>query len=50
MNAYIENRQDHLYTRVHHDPMIQRYILSYVTGHSKLAHSDWLIVIGFNHH
>ena len=42
MNAYIENRQGHLYTRVHHHPTIQRYTLPYVTGHSKLAHSDWL--------
>ena len=42
MNAYIENRQGHLCTRVHHDPTIQRYTLSYVTGHSKLAYRDWL--------
>ena len=40
MNVYIENRHGHLYTRVHHDPTIQRCTLPYVTGHSKLAHSD----------
>ena len=40
MNAYIENRQGYLYTRVHDDPTIQRCTLPYVTGHSKSAHSD----------
>ena len=40
MNVYIENRHSHLYTRVHDDPTIQRCPLPYVTGHSKLAHSD----------
>ena len=42
MKAYTENRHGHLYNRVHHDAMIQRYTLSYVTGHSRLAHNDWL--------
>ena len=40
MNAYIENRQGHVYTRVHHQPTIQLYALPYVKGHSQLAHSD----------
>ena len=40
MNAYIENRHGHFCTRVHDDPTIQRCTLPYVTGHSKLAHSD----------
>ncbi|CAF1285263.1 unnamed protein product [Rotaria sp. Silwood1] len=42
LNAYIENRQGQLYTRVHHDSNMQRYILPYVIGHTKSSHSDWL--------
>ncbi|UJR34546.1 hypothetical protein I4U23_027323 [Adineta vaga] len=41
-NAYIENRKGELYTKVYHDPMIPRYTLPYVVGHSKVRHSDWL--------
>ncbi|CAF3677425.1 unnamed protein product [Rotaria sp. Silwood1] len=42
MNAYLENRQGQLYSRVHYDPNIPRYTLPYVIGHSKSAYSDWL--------
>ena len=41
LNAYIENRQGQLYSRVYHHPIIQSYTLPYVVGHSKLAHSNW---------
>ena len=42
LNAYIENRQGQLYSRVIHNPTIQAYTLPYVVGHPKLKHSDWL--------
>ncbi|CAF3740877.1 unnamed protein product [Rotaria sp. Silwood1] len=42
LNAYIENRQGQLFTRVHYDPNIPRYILPYVIRHAKSAISDWL--------
>ncbi|CAF3826272.1 unnamed protein product [Rotaria sp. Silwood1] len=42
LNAYIENREGQLYTRVHIDTNIPRYTLPYVTGCSKSAYSDWL--------
>ena len=42
LNAYIENQNGQLYSRVYHDPSSQSYMLPYVTGHSKLKHSDWL--------
>ncbi|CAF2104345.1 unnamed protein product [Rotaria magnacalcarata] len=42
LNAYIENRQGKLFSRIYHDPTIQSYTLPYVVGHSKLAHSKWL--------
>ncbi|CAF1279138.1 unnamed protein product [Rotaria sordida] len=41
-NAYIQNRQGQLYTRLHYDSNMPRYTLPYVMGHSKSAHSDWL--------
>ncbi|CAF1541683.1 unnamed protein product [Adineta ricciae] len=41
-NAYIENRRGELYTRVYHDPTALRYTMSYVVGHSKVQHSEWL--------
>ena len=42
MNAFLENRDGRLCSRVFHHPTIQRYTLPYVLGHSKVAHSDWL--------
>ncbi|CAF3497171.1 unnamed protein product, partial [Rotaria socialis] len=30
-----------LFTRVYHHPILPRYTLPYVVGHSKLAHGDW---------
>ncbi|UJR12579.1 hypothetical protein I4U23_016755 [Adineta vaga] len=39
LNVYLENQQGQLYSRVYHDPTIQRYTLPYVVGHSKLQHS-----------
>jgi hypothetical protein len=42
LNAFIDNRQGQLYSRVYHHPVIQDYTLPYVVGHSKLQHSDWL--------
>ncbi|CAF2819302.1 unnamed protein product [Rotaria sp. Silwood2] len=42
LNAYIENRQGQLYTRLHYDTNMPRYTLPYVTGHSKSSYSNWL--------
>ena len=42
LNAYIENQNGQLYTRVFHDPAMQGYTLPYVSGHAKWNHSDWL--------
>lgn len=43
LNASVENEGGKLYTRVfHHPTTIQRYTLPYVSGHSKVSHSDWL--------
>ena len=42
LNVLVENRKGQLYTRVYHDPTIQKYRLPYVINHSKLAHSNWL--------
>ncbi|CAF3802382.1 unnamed protein product [Rotaria sp. Silwood1] len=42
LNIYLENRQGHLYSRIHYDPNSQRYILLYVTSHAKSTYSDWL--------
>ncbi|CAF2793105.1 unnamed protein product [Rotaria sp. Silwood2] len=44
LNAYIENRQGQLYSRVHHDFNMPRYILPYVTGHTKSCHSGHLFL------
>ena len=41
LNAYIENRNGILYTRVYHDPFKQPFLLPYVTGHPRLAHRQW---------
>ena len=42
LNAHIENRNGVLYSRVYHDPNMQKYTLPYAIGHSKVAHSHWL--------
>ena len=42
LNAYIENRKGNLYTRVHHNPLLQPFLLPYVTGHPRLIHRQWL--------
>ena len=41
-NAYLDNRQGQLYTRVYHDPSLQAYTLPYVVGHPKVKYGDWL--------
>ena len=44
LNAHIENVKGsggRLYTRVYHDPTIQRYILPYVHGHARLIYRQW---------
>ncbi|CAF3392411.1 unnamed protein product [Rotaria socialis] len=42
LNAYIENRQGQLFTRVYHHSNLQRYTLPYVLHHSEVEHSNWL--------
>ena len=42
LNAYVENQHGRLYSRVDHDPNIQRYTLPYAIGDVKVAHSHWL--------
>ena len=42
LNAYIENRNGTLYSRVYYDPNIQKYTLPYVIGDTTAAHSHWL--------
>jgi hypothetical protein len=42
LNAYIENRKDVLYSRVHRDPFLQPFLLPYATGHPRLIHRQWL--------
>ncbi len=42
LNAQIENQNAKFYSRVYHDPNVQKYTLPYVIGDSKLAHSHWL--------
>ncbi|CAM4944583.1 unnamed protein product [Rotaria socialis] len=41
LNAFVENQNGELFTRVDHHPILPRYTLPYVVGHSKLAHGDW---------
>ena len=41
LDAHIENRKGSLYTRVHHDPNEQRFILPYAIGHPRLLHRQW---------
>ncbi|CAF2234943.1 unnamed protein product, partial [Rotaria magnacalcarata] len=38
LNAFVENQNGELFTRVYHHPILPRYTLPYVVGHSKLAH------------
>ena len=42
IDAWIENRNGTLYSRVHHDPNCQKCTLPCVIGHAKLAHTHWL--------
>jgi hypothetical protein len=42
LNAFIENQNGQLYSRVYHDVSIQAYTLPYVMGHSKVEYSYWL--------
>lgn len=41
-NAFIENCEGKLSTRIYHHPFLQRYTLPYQFQHSKLEHGDWL--------
>lgn len=42
LQVYIENRQGVLYTRVYHDPLVQKYTLPFVNRHTYVEHSHWL--------
>ncbi|CAF4086121.1 unnamed protein product [Rotaria sordida] len=42
LDAYIENQNGILYTRVDHDSTLQKYTLPYVIGNAKAKHSHWL--------
>ncbi|CAF1478396.1 unnamed protein product [Adineta steineri] len=41
LDAYIENRNGKLYTRVYHDPMKQFFLLPYTPNHPRLLHRQW---------
>jgi hypothetical protein len=41
LNVQIENQNGTFYSRVYHDPNVQKYTLPYVIGDSKLVHSHW---------
>ena len=42
LDAYIENKEGILYSRVNHDHEAQSYTLPYAFGNSKAVHSHWL--------
>jgi hypothetical protein len=41
LGAHVENRKSTLYTRVHHDPYAQPFLLPYAVGHPRLVHRQW---------
>ncbi|CAF3247439.1 unnamed protein product, partial [Rotaria sp. Silwood2] len=42
LHAFIENQKGHLYTRVYHDSISQRFLLPYIADHPRLFHRQWL--------
>ncbi|CAF4619371.1 unnamed protein product [Rotaria socialis] len=42
LNAFVQNQNGKLFSRIYRHPLIQGYSLPYEVGHAKLAHSDWL--------
>ncbi|CAF5222102.1 unnamed protein product, partial [Rotaria magnacalcarata] len=42
LNAFVENQNDNLFSRIYRHPFIQGYSLPYEVGNTKLVHSDWL--------
>ncbi|CAF2186794.1 unnamed protein product [Rotaria magnacalcarata] len=42
LNAFVQNQNGNLFSRIYRHPLIQDYSLSYEVGHAKLVHSDWL--------
>ncbi|CAF4673141.1 unnamed protein product, partial [Rotaria socialis] len=42
LNAFVQNQNGDLFSRIHRHPLIQGYSLPYEVGHAKLVHSDWL--------
>ena len=41
LGAHVENLKSTLYTRVHHDPYTQPFLLPYAVGHPRLIHRRW---------
>ena len=41
LNAYIENQNGHLHTRVYHNPSKQLFLLPYASEHPRLTHRQW---------
>ncbi|CAF4866958.1 unnamed protein product, partial [Rotaria magnacalcarata] len=41
LNAFVENQNGNLFSRIYRHPLIQGYSLPYEVGHVKLVHSDW---------
>ncbi|CAF4330785.1 unnamed protein product [Rotaria sp. Silwood2] len=42
LNTFIENQEGQFYSRIYHHPVLPRFTLPYIVGHSKSGHSDWL--------
>ncbi|CAF5117651.1 unnamed protein product, partial [Rotaria magnacalcarata] len=42
LNAFVQNQNGNLFSRIYRHPLIQGYSLPYEVGHAKLVHSDWL--------
>lgn len=41
MNVYIENQANRLYTKVHHDPQQEPFVLPYAIGNPRSIHRQW---------
>ncbi|CAM4844330.1 unnamed protein product [Rotaria magnacalcarata] len=42
LNAFVQNQNGNLFSRIYRHPLIQGYSLPYEVGHAKLVHSDSL--------
>ncbi|CAF4348468.1 unnamed protein product, partial [Rotaria magnacalcarata] len=42
LNAFVQNQNGNLFSRIYRHPFIQGYSLPYEVGNTKLVHSDWL--------